>query len=846
MVDELKRRVEQKFGGKVVNVKSCQSLSELIYDRCGARISDSTLRRIWGLLPSPQKPSTSTLDLLSQFIGKKSWADFLNSIEGGKEIGDLSTVWDTAKENAQAISVGTSAFIFKKSGVVLKDVIYRQCIDDQMSALVSSDYMATSIIAPGGYGKSLGIASWVMRNLNRKTFKHSIIYFLTGSQVDDSYSHSMPIDTWISRNLFKVNENVLGSPELFRDRYFIFIVDALDEIDSTMTKSATFFSKVVEFVSKYSGSKSVKVVVTARSSVWGRNLVQEVINNKGASAHWMGLRSAAFDSDTTNMPLLNHKELQDAFNNFINKKSKGRALLVEQLNFMLRETISHPYMLKLFISIYNSSTLKLQNYNDVIDEFISREIAHAKFADENLDIINFMLKKQCYGQNLQPVRKSDLKEIYPIHLRKGGNYFSAYEHLLAFSILSEETVANKFKNLVVQVDFSHSNLRDLLITRYIVEANGGISQDLFIKVDKDYTNSDLRIRLINNLYSIAYSENNFEAIKNFYLLPDTISKDKDILKFIIFQFRNDKPILQLLVQDYCKHSSAKEFLISSYFDFDYLNTSFYKLLELILYSATTKNEKIYCLAGLAISRAQLLDRDGFLAFSEELKDLDIDESCCFYSILIWTIWNVYFAHITNDAALLGDIGKKVARADVLINRNASSNQLSIFHFYLELIPHLILFKNTAGAKAIVELIENHPIKEEMVKDDKLTMLYSLYQMDIKSMENFGFKLTPMQLYSLEQHINTLSISQSYINRVSGYVLLAYSHLQQDDKQTFMSYYHTALEICSNANFKLFEISKLKRLADTLDNFKMQTQAQKFRDYSMTMVNDKNRELYNVV
>ena len=850
MIEYLKKRVEKQFGEVVGNVKSCQSLSASIYDRCGSRISDSTIRRIWGMLPSPKLPSKNTLDLLSQFIGYKSWEDFCIHSEEKQALKSQSktseVLWDLGRANAERMSLNTASVIFKKSGVEANEVVCRQFVFDHISALIDSDYMAAGLIAPGGYGKSLGVASWVARSINSKQYNNTIILFLAGGQIDDSYHHSMPIDKWISSILFKSAENILSNSELFKGKLLLLVFDALDEIDSSLSKSATFLSKIVQFISKYSGCQFIKIIVTTRSSVWGRCLVQEVLDNKSASSLWMGISNRAFESDATNMPLLNNKEMQEAFNNFINKKVKGKKLLVDQLNYMLRETISHPYMLKLFVSIYNTNALKFQNYNDVIDEFISREIAHAKYADENLDIISYVLKKQQYGKSLQPVRKNELKEKYPIHLRKGGNYFAAYEHLLAYSILSEETFANQFKNLIVQVDFSHSNLRDLLITRYLVEENGGITPDLFTKVDREYANSDLRIRLINNLYSIAYSENNFEIIKDFFLLPDTISKDKEILKFVFLQFRNDKPILKLLAQEYCKNSFAKDFLIESYFDFDYLSISYYKILEIILGSSTTTNEKIYSLAGLSLSRAQLLSSDDFFAFSDELKDLRLDDSCSSYTILLWSIWRIYYAYISGDNTLICSLEDSLSSAEKLYSRNADPSSLPSVIFYLEILPHLILFRNKVLAKKILGYMGDHPQKSMLDKDARLSVYYNLYQLDLRCQEDRQFELSPMDAYNLEQQVNSYSMSQSYINRVSGYVVLASSCLQQNDKQKFMSYYHTALEICNNANYKLFEISKLKRLADTLDNFKMHAQAQKFRDYSMTMVSDKNRELYDVV
>lgn len=846
VVEELKKQVEQAFGEPVLNVKHCQRLSESISDRCGQRISDSTIRRIWGMLGAPRKPSVGTLDLLSRYIGAESWTEFLRMNDGVHLVEENAILWSNGKDYADKASFNTATLVLKKAGVDSKDVVARQCIDDQMDALLESDYMATGVIAPGGYGKSLGIASWVLRSIERKSFKNSIVYFLTGNQIDDIYSSTMSIDKWLSTQVFKTSDNVFTYETVLADRQFILIVDALDEIDSTLSKSENFLSKLVGFISRYSNQPNIKVIVSTRSSIWSRSMVHEVLNNSNASSLWMGLTQGIGDSDFTNLPLLNHKELQEAINNFINKKQKEKKLLVEQLNFMLKETISHPYMLKLFISIYNSSTLRLQSYNDVIDEFISQEIVHSKYSDEKLDIINFLLKEQKYGRNLSPVRKNTLKEVYPIHLRKNGNYFAAYEHLLAYRILSEETIENKFKNLIVQVDFSHSNLRDLLITRYLVEENGGISDDLFLRINREFKDSDLRLRLICNLYSIAYTDNNFEAIKDFHRLPESISRDKEVLKYVINQFRNDKPILSLIVREYSRDTATKQFLTNTMFDFDYLNTSYSKLLEVVLEHAESDNETIYCLAGLAISRAQMLDWDGFRAFSEGLKSLDVDDTCGAYTILVWSIWKVYEAYIFTDGKNVEQLKQQILKAESLFVAKQDASSLSAILFYLEVLPHLLLFKEVELASFVFDAIDKHPSKELLQRDAKLAMLYDLYRFDLMAIVNGMVKLSPMQSYNLEQQVNALSISQSYINRISGYVLLACSYLQQDDKQKFVYYYQTALEICSNAKFKLLEISKVKYLAQILELFNMQAQAKQFRAYSETIVGKGEKRFYEIV
>lgn len=56
--------------------KDFDQLSQHIQSRTGEPISSSTLKRLWGYLPSESTPSLYTLNLLSRYLGYKSWEDF--------------------------------------------------------------------------------------------------------------------------------------------------------------------------------------------------------------------------------------------------------------------------------------------------------------------------------------------------------------------------------------------------------------------------------------------------------------------------------------------------------------------------------------------------------------------------------------------------------------------------------------------------------------------------------------------------------------------------------------------------------------------------------------------------
>ena len=58
-------------------------LAEAIYEKLHQTVSTSTLKRFWGYLPQYASIRTSTLDLLSQFVGYKDWNAFEQSTPSG-------------------------------------------------------------------------------------------------------------------------------------------------------------------------------------------------------------------------------------------------------------------------------------------------------------------------------------------------------------------------------------------------------------------------------------------------------------------------------------------------------------------------------------------------------------------------------------------------------------------------------------------------------------------------------------------------------------------------------------------------------------------------------------------
>ena len=73
---KLREQIEGVVERKMKTPKDFEFLSECIFEKFHERISPTTLKRIWGYLSDSTTPRTSTLDILSRFVGYANWKDF--------------------------------------------------------------------------------------------------------------------------------------------------------------------------------------------------------------------------------------------------------------------------------------------------------------------------------------------------------------------------------------------------------------------------------------------------------------------------------------------------------------------------------------------------------------------------------------------------------------------------------------------------------------------------------------------------------------------------------------------------------------------------------------------------
>ena len=121
-IKQLRRAVERTLGRKMQTNKDFDCLADSIYEKTHAKISTTTLKRIWGYLSEGVTPRRYTLDQLAHFVGYDDFDTFSASLENGNSPKPSPANADTASSPLPAgegLGVGLTPSLWGRVGVGL-------------------------------------------------------------------------------------------------------------------------------------------------------------------------------------------------------------------------------------------------------------------------------------------------------------------------------------------------------------------------------------------------------------------------------------------------------------------------------------------------------------------------------------------------------------------------------------------------------------------------------------------------------------------------------------------------------------------------------------------------------
>lgn len=806
MIEKLKSSVEKKFGQKITCQKDCKLLSISISESTKEYISPATIRRLFGFLQTNSNPSRVTFDILSRYIGFTDWEHFIASSH--ESIGDndnKDNSWKRVLKKSRKFTSETLEVLKLKSGIQFRKAIERQFANERLAFFLESEYSSTALIGPGGYGKSTSLIKWVEKRLNDKRNENDIIIVTQALDFNSLANSEVYLEDWLFRQVglpsdynflpdlkSKVN-NPLGK--------FIIIIDGLDETNLQGSKLEKVYAAIADLSLNFSSEKWFKLIISTRFYTWNR-LKTFIVNEE----KWFHTKPQSFSIDNANLPLFTPDEIQKILDNTININYPKRTL-IDELSIELRETLTYPYFLQLFVSVYHPENEYLLNDQiEIFKEFLKKQVYNANYSEEKSDIINKILELSEYGINPNAVKKNSLKEIYPIHLKLAGNYFAAYEDLISFGIIAEENIENKFGSHIKVVKFSNSNLFEILIAKSLLEKDEDISITFLKEVEKKYSNSELLGHIITRLYQFAYKSRVLKPLISFFDLNELTLTEVLSTPQIAITLRKDEYLRKHLLPVYASNPLARKYFYVDFPDINNITGSFSTSVDYYLKHFDTEEEEINAYILHLYSAILSLDEGKIERFYDKLKGFKPNKN---FSISIIGKW--YASKYIYQYFLKNEISSRKVLEEALeflkVNRKAAGYRYGDFEstFYCSLL-----------------LTNQYQFLIDFVKQDKLIESNSMNEINntFKLFQHTSNLLSGLQIelsdiIEIDQILSQQNPLDSHLNKILGLTLKAAFYLNNNEMASSYSSFRNATELSNLAGLKIVEVKLMKNLANVL-------------------------------
>lgn len=472
-LEELKNNLALRSGVKQVSPADCKFLSAEIYKKTNKRISETTLKRIFGFASSRFSPSSFTLNAISDYCGYKGWDDFCSVSHSESVSSDKKPEsFEKIAENAERITEYTLQILKAKSGIPYDKTISRSFLKEHMDIFANGDYNATLLSAPADFGKTTALCHWVddLIAKNAKTGNKDVILFFNNNVLLNPTVSANSLNDWLLALL-----GIYGDEDLSRlaDLHkginnFYLIIDALD---SNPTKiDYPIFNQLIDIISLYKDRKWLKVVISVRSGVCANNW-HHIIDSR--QKWFLGFMAA---NSYINVPMLDYIEILEIANNL--RPGENHSLDSEMV-----PDFSYPLCLEYhYQNDPENFSLKASSEFSVF-EAVSSYFLNRIYRNKHKDDMGVLLLRLV--EEMDVLREKYAVNSFNIH-KLLKDYEKAYHELLNLGFLQELNVSDglKFVNNVSIV--SKHGLHRIFARKLLIDCNYILDETLIRKLNSEY------------------------------------------------------------------------------------------------------------------------------------------------------------------------------------------------------------------------------------------------------------------------------------------------------------------------------------------------------------------------
>lgn len=619
MHNQLRQKITDRFKLPVNTSKDCSLLSDEIFRITKRSISSTTLRRFFGLLTGKSDLSAYNLDTLAIYCGEKDYKGFCDVYHETRR-DETPEIVELLRE-MQRITEATLNGISRKCLTSFDNTIARETINRKIDFFLESGFTLMPLIAPGGYGKSVALAHWVKSAQSKGL---SVLFCSAGV-----FSHLISNTANTSGSL-KLSKNSSGafyqafsSYAAINSSPLVLIIDGLDELNADNRKFQELSDNLTDTIETYHHRHFLKIILSMREASWYGGFKSQL--DKLSGPQMMLCEPYSLESGYTNMPLLSTHELRDV----IERHNSGSAnpVIFDCLNPDVKQLIRIPIQLHLFLSVFSTGrhTTKL-SLNQLIQAYLKEVVFTSKFAEEKEDILWKFLELLENNSESDSVPKNTLRNFYPIHLRREGNYYQAYADLTMHGILNEERQVNKYGLYTTLIRFKHHNFYHYLSALNYIRLNQGITHEVFTQIIGSSKDFNWKSQVTAILFESAYLNENIEALEHFCDLPEEILQSLPVRFAAGMCFRTHNGIWERLISLFAANPKAQTYFFEQFVDTNYLFNNYVFRIHEYLKHKSTPEARLFGNCILFLASFLKMDKNACIRYWEVINEIIPDNT----------------------------------------------------------------------------------------------------------------------------------------------------------------------------------------------------------------------------
>lgn len=432
--EQLKSSVLRTAGIKSIVTSECYSLSLKVTTATGKRISETTLKRIYGFTSSSYKPSSYTLNTLSEYIGFTDWFSFCEHVDEQNSLAEGDTLSWT---RVRSIAMKTSLFHLQgnqyKSGIPYELTIDRASLGGFLDGFLASDATACIVDGAAGSGKTVAITRWASERLEAS--RDDIILFVNSLSMQQHVMAGYDGVRWLSQLM------ELTSPRLLEEvveKYtytapgkFYFIVDETHRTFNTYPPNQQLFSELISLVSYFSRYPWFRVILVCRSTTLKQ--YRKYFYNLITKPEWYS-KLADGSGGLSGQPVIgmfNDVEMRVLLNR-VSRLPEERLLFVPRQLELIHSPVLFQYYYKQEKGKINLADAHWLHSYKILSEYIEKTVdSTSARTDTQLLLDDIVTQVERYGEEYLIMKK----EVFQVV----DSYSTAYFGLLNNGLLSEVT-----------------------------------------------------------------------------------------------------------------------------------------------------------------------------------------------------------------------------------------------------------------------------------------------------------------------------------------------------------------------------------------------------------------------